>query len=409
MLLGLLLVANPAGAQEIVVIPAGSGAGLTPTAAVGRSIVQRFNKGGRKRARLVYMLPDFPPPKKGLTRKAERLMKQAAHSFQMMEYKKAMEQADEAAKIYKDIAKSNQLEGYVEAQHLTAAAAFFDGNNVRALTEMNDAYLASPRRPAKKRFSPQVQDLHTQVVSEPPPTGMVRVGSNPSGALLWFHGKLLGPARGTFRLRAGLYLVRAYLPGHVIFQRWFRVRAHQTRDLIIPLAKQDAPAESESMAQLREEARGEEPGATLNQIALDLGASQVVLLTSARGCTSKSCRITMRWAKEAKWSRQRSAVYSGNATLATAALLGKKPKTGPVAVGPSPGVITPIGPLGSRSCELDSQCDIKERCVQGRCEAPTPVYQKWWFWTLIGIGVAGATVGIVVPLTRPGAPVISVE
>jgi len=409
MLIVLLLLGEAAGAQEVGVVPAGRGPGLIPTAAVGRLLVGRLSHARPGRAALIYRLPEFPPPKKGSDRKASTLMKRAYRAFQMMEYKQAMTLADEAVKIYKDIAKSDQIEGYVEAQQLIAAAAFFDGDNARAQREMNDAYLADPRPPPPKRFSPQVHDLYTQVKSDAPAQGTVRIGSNPAGALVWFHSKLLGPATGTFHLRGGLYLVRAYLPGYALYQRWLRVNPHTTRDAMIALSREGAPQESVTLGKLREEAGTAEPGPTLNQLALDIGASQMILLTSSAACTPKRCRITMRWAKEGKWYRRRRALYTGDA-VATAAVLARRRKAPTLAVIPPTGngAITPMG-QGSSRCNLDSDCSINQRCVGGSCKSPTPVYQKWWFWTLIGAAVAGATVGIVVPLTRPPAPVIGVE
>lgn len=399
-----------AAAQEIAVIPAGSGPGLGPTAAVGRAIVKIANKGRRRRAKLVYVLPDLPAENPRLGRKAGKLMSAAARAFQMMEYGKAVELAEKAEKIYKDVAKSGKLEGYVESQHLIAASAFFDGQMARAKGAMNDAYLADPRPPPAKRFSPQVQDLYNQVVSEPPAHGAVRLGSAPPGALVWFHHKLVGPAAGTIRLRAGLYLVRAYLPGHGVYQRWFRVQAHKTRDLMIPL-KQDKTAEAETMVQLRAESAEAEPGATLNQVALNVGASQVILLTSGDNCTPQQCRINMGWTKEAKWHRMGQAVYQpGGARRAALALVGRKrPTVARRTNRRTENPLAPIVPPGARACSLDSDCGFREQCIRGQCGSVTPFYQKWWFWTLIGVGVAGATVGIVLPLTRPDAPVISVE
>jgi len=34
----------------------------------------------------------------------------------------------------------------------------------------------------------------------------------------------------------------------------------------------------------------------------------------------------------------------------------------------------------------------------------TPIYKRWWFWTLIGAAVAGATAGTVVAATRSDGP-----
>jgi tetratricopeptide (TPR) repeat protein len=57
------------------------------------------------------------------------------------------------------------------------------------------------------------------------------------------------------------------------------------------------------------------------------------------------------------------------------------------------------------------RADAKDQIVKLRAELrarrdarrPPPVYKRWWFWTLIGAAVAGATVGTVVAL-QPADP-----
>lgn len=407
-LAGLLLTPVDGGARVAIVIPTGQGPGLTATAAVGRRIVKQIKKRGSQKAKLVYVLPDFPPPKRGLERKAGRLMKKAHKDFQMMEYDRATQGAEDALKLYKDLAKHNKGAGYVEAQHLIAASAFFAGNNSQASKAMNDAYLANPT-PPPKRFSPQVQDLYNQVVSEAPSPGAVQLKSAPEGALIWFHNKLVGPAQGKIRIRSGLYLVRAYLPGHTVYQRWFRVRPHDTRNLLAVLQK-DGTAEPETMRQVREEAREEEPGAAQSQVALNAGADEVVLLTPAADCMPRHCPISVRWARDGRWYRRKNGTFTGRNANQLASMWVRGTTTSPLVRDPGqPPAITPILPPGAEACTLDSQCGFRESCVSGRCQTVTPITHKWWFWTLIAVGVAGATTAIVVPLTRPEAPVINLE
>jgi hypothetical protein len=418
--LGLAISPAPARAEEkapVVVIPIGKGPALYPSARVARSIARLLNKGGKKRARLAYPLTSFPTPKRGLERKANRHLKKARRAFQMMEFGKVKSRAEKALKLYKKLLKSNFAhDNYVESLHILAAAALFAGDSKAAFKAMNDAFLFNRNPPSKKRFSPQVQELYQQVRNEPPTFGVLKLGSMPK-ALVWFNNRLHGAARGPARLRAGLYLVRFFRPGHTLIQRWFRVRSNQSRDLEALLAEDATALEPVLFEQLRQESRGEEPGTTTNQMALDSGASEVILVKGLKGCTEARCRVRMYWAKDAAWKRRRKGTFKGKGAP-VARLLIKKRKTVVrriVSATPPPRVparvpagITPIGPPGT--CTLDNECGFKEVCNNSRCGKPsTPITKKWWFWTLVGAAVAGASVAIIVPVTRPDAPVIEVQ
>lgn len=394
--------AAPAAAQIIGVIPLGKGEALGPTSEVARAIVTALNRSGKKKAQMAYMLPAFPPEDVAAGRKAAKLVKKAERAFQMMEYGKAAALADKALNFYKDIAKSNNFEGYLETVHLVAASEFFDGKNPEAVRTMNDAYIVDPRPPSTKRFSPQIQDLYQQVVSEPPAHGTVSLSSTPPGALVWFNHKLWGPAKGMAKVRAGLYLVRCYLPGHAIYQRWFRVQPHQERSLSAVLT-QDESVEPETIIQLRSELPGAEPGTLTNQVSLELGLTQLILVGADKGCSAERCPMQIRWARDGRWYRSKRGVYKGDTRRVVAAILRRKVRRRAV---PPPALQLTTG---ERPCTLDSQCRFKETCVNGRCTSVTPFYKKWWFWTLVGAAVAGATVAIVVPLTRPDGPVINVQ
>lgn len=401
----------------MVVIPIGKGPALYPSARVARSITLLLNKGNKKRARLAYPFSAFPTPKRGMERKAARHLKAARRAFQMMEFGKVKSSAEKALKLYKKLLKSHFAhDSYVESLHILAAAALFAGDSKAAFKAMNDAYLFDQNPPSKKRFSPQVQELFQQVRNEPPGSGVLKLGSTPK-ALVWFNNRLYGAARGPARLRAGLYLVRFFRPGHTLVQRWFRVHSNQSRDLEALLAEDATALEPVLFEQLRQESLGEEPGTSTNQMALDSGASEVILVKGLKGCTEATCKVRMYWAKDAAWKRRRMGTFKGKGAPVARLLIKKRQSVGrrivsatqpPRVPAKVPAGITPIGPPGS--CTLDNQCGFKEVCDNGRCVKPaTPITKKWWFWTLVGAAVAGATVAIVVPVTRPDAPVIEVQ
>ncbi len=59
------------------------------------------------------------------------------------------------------------------------------------------------------------------------------------------------------------------------------------------------------------------------------------------------------------------------------------------------------------ACESNADCPDGS-CVAGRCVSETPVYKKWWFWTIIGLGVAAVAGGTAALLTAPQRPTIRI-
>jgi hypothetical protein len=411
LILGLaILGATPASGEaksKIVIIPTGAGAALPSTVAVARSLAARLGAAGQA-AFLAYPAPPIPvdPKAKQKERQAAARLKKAQSAFEMMEYDKVKSIAEEGLKAYKELVKSGggapASEGLLLAHHLLAAAAQLQGENKEAYRWMNDAFLFDPRPPSKKVFSPTVQELFERVKSEPARRGSLQLSTNPA-ALVFFNGKLFGMGRGRATVRAGLYLVRVYLPGYASQQRWVRVEADQERPLAATLERDESP-EEESLAQLRGEARGGEPGPTTNQALVDYGADEVVVLT-AEGCSGQSarCPLQLRWAKDGRWLKRGKAEHSvGRADATAAVLLGEKPKEVPA---------TQTGPIGPalRSCSFDSDCGVKEQCRGGRCARTRSVTRSWWFWTLVGVGATGVALAIALPLSAPPRPTIEVR
>ncbi len=406
--LAAFLSASVAAAEptRVVVLLTGDGEALVPAASVGRALMLRLARSKKRTVRLAYLAPELPIPKalKAQESKAAKLLKKAHAAFEMMEYDKVKTQTEEALKLYKALLKAGvPSDGYVQALHLLAAASQLQGESKLAYRAMNDAMLFDPRPPSKKLFNPTVQEFYEQVRAEAPAHGTLALGSTPP-ALVWLNGELHGPATGKVSLRSGLYLVRFYAPGCAPLQKWMRVKAHEERRLAPTLQRDEAP-ENEVNAKLREEGKAQEPGTAVSQVLLDLGADELVLLNPGKGCTPARCTVHLHWAKEGRWDRNRKATFSGQPEQTVADLLGVKLEVAQ----------PPERPKGDptvsseRACTLDSQCFMNERCKNGRCVLPRPVTRTWWFWTLMGVGVAGITLAIVLPLTGPARPVIEVR
>jgi tetratricopeptide (TPR) repeat protein len=59
------------------------------------------------------------------------------------------------------------------------------------------------------------------------------------------------------------------------------------------------------------------------------------------------------------------------------------------------------------SCEDSDDC-TDGYCLSGQCVSETPVYKKWWFWTVIGLAVGAVAGGAAILGTMPQRPTIQI-
>ncbi|PID39867.1 MAG: hypothetical protein CSA65_01285 [Proteobacteria bacterium] len=404
-LFGLFIWGGAASAKpKVAVVPLGRGEALVPSADLARALAARLKTQGKVEPKLVYPLPMPLPPTRS-SRKAKQLMKKAFDGFQMLEFTKVRKLARKAMKIYKRELKAGAPpDAYIQALHLVAAAEHFDGRESEAFKRMNDALIWRRRPPPKAKFNPAVQALYAKVAGEQQHRGKLKLQITP-GALFWLNRRLQGPARGTLEVRAGLYLMRIGRPGYATWHLWLRVRPGQTREVAVELKKGPVP-EDPKLTKLRLEANSV-PGSTSATLATDQEVDEVLLVKPEDSCSPATCPMRLRWARGKSWKLRKRVVYvdAKAEQAARQALIVLKRKTQPSLV-PSPG---DAAPKGSRRCMLDSQCYYNERCKSGICQKVTPITSKWWFWTLIGVGVAGVATAIAVPLAAPSGPVIEVR
>ncbi|MCC6746993.1 MAG: hypothetical protein IT371_04995 [Deltaproteobacteria bacterium] len=379
--------------SAVLVIPAGTGDALGPTAKVAQELAVALQQSG-KSARATYPRGGDASPDPTRETKAADLMGRAAKSFEMLDLQVAREQAGKALELYKQLMRAGgSAAGYVRAQHLLAAAALFDGDNVAAQRAMADAILFDERPPPKKQFNPTVQQLHAQVMAQAKEAGRatLELRSEPAG-LLWLDGAFRGSADGSVSVRPGQHLVLVFRPGHASWTRWLRVDKGQTRAVEAQLSP-GGPGEPPLVPSVRQETLAPTPGRAVAQALELLEGRELVVVGAAAGCTPAKCTVTLHWAGASRWLRRREASYTGAAGAAARALLSSEaPGPSPA---PSPAPAPSPGPCDGEACP-----DERPR---------VSIWKRWWFWTAIGAGLAGAAVGIAVPLSRPKTPIIEVR
>ena len=74
----------------------------------------------------------------------------------------------------------------------------------------------------------------------------------------------------------------------------------------------------------------------------------------------------------------------------------------------SPTIDLQGGPAATGGACEDSEDCSEGYCSAGRCVSETPIYKKWWFWTLIGVAAAAVAAGGAVLGTMPQRPVLRI-
>jgi hypothetical protein len=401
----LLLTAATSFAHEVhagpsvVLIPLGQGDGLPVAAAVATAAVRQLGTTG-VRARLGYPLPRRSPPEE-LTAKANRLLEQATQAREQADGGLLQSKAKAAMQSQKKLIKQGgPAPGYVQALQLYAEGALREKDRVEAIKALQDALLFDRQAPLDT-FSPKLKSLHHELQSGSlaTPNGTVKIATTP-GALLFLNGRFMGRAKGNHNLPIGLYLIYIYRPGYLPWHHWYRVRPNQERELTIALSPDEAAA-GDTTQDLRLEAAATAPGNAVSSARSLFSADEVVLVAAASSCSVGRCPIQLRWAQGSSWKAQTDVIHRNDARQSAEDLL----RSG----GPTPP--TGLGGVGSgiNVCTLHSQCPKKHRCINNRCVQSSPLSEKWWFWTIVGVVAAGAATGLAVGLTRPERPIIEIR
>lgn len=386
--------------KKALIVPIANKDNIAVAAQLAADIRNELNQK-HYQANLYYPWPQQAPAHSS---KAARLMKEAYTKFQMLEFSAVRKLARKAMAIYKAQLKlGSSSSDYVNALHLLAAAEHFDGNEKEAIKRMNDAIIWDKRPPIKRRFNPNVQALHKKVLENKHYQGTIEFDVQPS-ALLWLNHKFVGASTGKIPIRAGLYLFQIALPGYSTYRVYLRVQPQKTRLIKLELKKGKSVAPS-LIATFRG-LKGQPPK-TLLELSKRHNTPNIILV-DADHCSTQ-CIVNIKWATPKEWKIQATLKHdpkSPKDTIGTALafLYPNRPTLIPSLTQNSSQI-----PL-SGQCMLDSQCPTGQSCKSGICKSEgSSIFKKWWFWTIVGVGVAGAATAIIVPLASPDNPVIEVK
>jgi hypothetical protein len=230
--------------------------------------------------------------------------------------------------------------------------------------------------PAAGEFPPQVEAFvkRVRLGLESATTGGLTVRANPSSAEIWIDGKDRGVSPVTVEVKPGLHHLRVARSGHLPRAFFQQVTSGKVELAEIILDRAPVPSvAAETLQRIRAGARlvDEEPG----ELELLLGTGKAVL------------------AVEATPSLRAKLIRTGRA--GETACSGQRPED----------LVRCLGP------RLYEDAMGRPYRAAGARPAGTPVYRRWWFWTVVAAGaaaVAGVSAGIYVGTRAPSGTNVDV-
>lgn len=390
MFISLLLMVLPAAARSadtsvavISAAPASKAEDQALLLPVVLAIRQELASRGRTLTDPAGVLESREPPSPELLLEAQKAFKLAVSLYDSLEFGKAKEGFRDALMQMREVMRKGGLaEDYVKALHYQAAASFYDGDADGAKRLFAEALAYAPEeKPDPSLFPPDVVAIFTEASAARGATGSMRLQCTVL-AEAYVNGQPIGATPRTVEgLTQGHYLVSLRAPGYTQVQQWIFVEAGGMAELSAELA--ETPGLAAYLAAL-DRAQAEldhpAPGDGVRKLRALLGTGSV-LLVARRGKA-----VLAAWAEGDFWvKRVRAALQPGGEADMAKALLAAAPHRPPS--------------MAQVECRSDGDCKGPKTCASGHCvtrTASTPVYKTWWFWTIVGVAVAGATVGAVV-------------
>lgn len=283
-----------------------------------------------------------------------------------------------------------QAYSYLGAAHQLNADS---GSAQRAFATM---IAIEPRRGLSTKYFPEeVIAAFNRIKKNLPTTGVLRVNAD-RPALVFIDGRLAGVAPLELKgIVPGEHVVELRRLGAVRVTRIVTVDEQSGATLKIRIV--DAPEQAGLRKALkaanRELRRQQAPGPAMAALAKTLGVRHLVAVR-ANLDDGEASWLDAQERKFVKRVRRISAVPGTPAAKVIAEAMKN----------PSPAMDLQAGSgAGGGACEESGDCPGGS-CVSGRCVSDVPIYKKWWFWTLIGLGVAavaGGTAGLVLMPDRP--------
>ena len=364
----------------VTVAEARDPASFKGVARVAVAIRHALRARGRKVVDPAQVLQGKSAPLPGLALRASQKLVLATKLYDSLEFGKARAGFKEAANAQRQAVQyGSPSKDYIKALEYLAAAAFYDSDRPAAVKHFRELIAFAPRRkPDEAVFSPDVLKVYEEANAGRGKAGKIKLACNP-GAEVYLNGRYAGVTpMVASKLMPAHYLVQFRSPGYEAVTQWIAVEPDGVAEVKTEL--KEGPQLStykHSLAVIKQELKQGRPGPTVTRLRTLLGAASLVFVLK------RGVKMQATWA-EGKYYVKR---YQGKVAPGK-----EKGFAGKFMSSSAPVVARP-------GCTRSSQCSGNKQCQRGRCvtqSKSTPIYKKWWFWTIVGVAVVGGTVGAVV-------------
>lgn len=292
------------------------------------------------------------------------------------------------------------LRRYMQAYNYLGAAHQLDANTIAAEAAFRIVLSIDPDRRLKaKYFTAEVISSFEKLKRTLRKGGTLRVNTD-KPTLVIVDGRVRGVAPAVIQgLHTGDHIVELRRLGYLRITRFVTVDAQTGGTLKARVVKDLNKAALRKQMAAVEKAlrRSKRPVQAVAKLATMLGVRQLMLCRASLddGEASLFDADTKKFLKRV---RRISALPGNPPTAAIASALKRS----------SPVLDLQGGPAASGgTCEDSDDCP-DGYCLSGRCVSATPVYKKWWFWTLIGVAVGAVAGGAAFLTTMPQRPTIQI-
>ncbi len=312
--------------------------------------------------------------------KARRTFEAAVKLYDGLSFKKARAKFVTSVEEFRAVvAKGAESKDYIKALHYLGASALYDNARDKALGNFAEAAVFSAEdRPDESVFSPDVLKAFDEAKGTGATTCSMRILSTPA-AEVRVNGKIRGISKLELPgLKPGRYLVRFERAGYEADAQWISVEQGASAEVRTELkALPQLAIYRQTLAAVAQELKGPKPGPAVQRLMKSLSVGSVIVI----GRQGRA--VVAGWAEGSHWvKRNKGTVAKGGAGAFAEQLMAAS------------GVTLPRGCTSASDCSAGQVCRSGS-CVAGVVAAQTPIYKKWWFWTIIGAAVAGGTVGVV--------------
>ncbi|NMB76584.1 MAG: PEGA domain-containing protein [Myxococcales bacterium] len=337
--------------------------------------------------------------------KAQAMLQKGKEQYDNLELDAAVDELQKVlSEIDRAIPRMGEGREYVDALLYLGAAYILSGDNERATESFRLVSMYDRRRSLDpKLFPPSIIELYSKVKDEvgTAPVGTLLVRSNPPGAEVYLNGVYKGIAPVQLvKVPEGKHFLRLEKDG---FRPWGqKVEFFATHEESVEASLQPvsgAEAFKADTRKLLDKVDDDPPAAEVVNFARTMGLSRLVLASVKQRGDEVSCAVALIQVdppRRLSYQETSLNLVASNFLAQADALftsLYRKVKIPTAEVG---GRRSDSVGGATQRCNTDSDCTTGEVCdaASGRCIPYAPpaqrFYQKWWFWTIVGGGLAVA-------------------